>query len=61
MVPPEPITRVHQVTGYKTMLKDTDDPSLDLESAVMQTCQLVYQETLPVLYGANEFSFCEPS
>ena len=58
---PEPITRVHQMTGYKTMFKDTDDPSLDLESAIMQTCQLVYQETLPVLYGANEFSLCEPS
>ena len=38
MVSPEPITRVHQVTGHKTMFKNTDDPSLDLESAVMQTC-----------------------
>ena len=58
---PEPITRVHQMTGYKTMSKDIDDPSLDLESVIMQTCQLVYQETLSVLYRASEFSFCEPS
>lgn len=49
------------MTGYKTMYKDIDDPSLDLESVIMQTCQRVYQEMLSVLYSANEFSFCEPS
>ena len=41
---------------------DDNDPShiSNIDSAVMRTCQKMYHETLPVLYGENKFVFRTP-
>ncbi|KAL8792390.1 MAG: hypothetical protein Q9195_005004 [Heterodermia aff. obscurata] len=45
-----------------SLTTDDDDPSKisDIDSAVMRTCQRMYHETLPVLYGENKFVFRTP-
>ena len=46
----------------RSLTTDDNDPShiSNINSAVMQTCRKMYQETLPVLYGENKFGFRTP-
>ena len=36
---------------------DAHPPSHDIDSAILRTCRLIYQEALPILYGSNLFEF----
>jgi len=61
LVSSERITRAHDLIGYKTLVANNHHPIPNIDSRVMQTCRLIYEETLPILYGGNIFEFSSPN
>lgn len=57
LVSSEYITDAHDLLGYKTIVASNHHPILDIDSNLMRTCRLIYEETSPVLYGRNIFEF----
>lgn len=61
LVSSERVTRAHDLIGYKTLVASNHHPISNIDSRVMQTCRLIYAETLPILYGENVFEFSSPN
>lgn len=60
LVSSERITHAHDLLGYKTIVASNHRPITDIDSRLMRTCRLIYDETSPVLYGKNRFEFSSP-
>lgn len=61
LVSSEPISRAHELIGYKTLVANNYHPIPDIDARILQTCRLIYEETLPILYGKNTFRFDNPN
>lgn len=57
LVSSDRINRAHDLIGYKTLVANNHHPISNIDSRIMQTCRLIYEETLPILYGENIFEF----
>ena len=62
LVSGESITHPHRMIGYdETVAKPGNLPCYGIDAGFMQTCRVIYEETIPILYGVNEFQFNSPT
>lgn len=58
LVSSHPIHNAHKLMGPKKSVLVSKCPQItDIDSAILRTCRSVYEESLPVLYRMNRFSF----
>ena len=62
LVSGESITHPYRMIGYnETVVKRGNLPCYGIDAGFIQTCRVTYEETMPILYGVNEFQFNSPT
>ena len=62
LVSGESITHPHRMIGYnETVVKPGNLPCYGIDAGFMQTCRVIYKDTMSILYRVNEFQFNSPT